>query len=72
MGLSQMDLLTRATDYATAAGDEDLAARMLRRDQQWLSRIETVSTGTPPFAELEALCAVLDLDPAKTAKGERA
>ena len=36
-----------------------------------LCRLETVSAGTPPLAEREALWSVLDLDPRKTAKGER-
>lgn len=71
VGLSQLELLQAATDHASESEDEPLAAALMRRDAQWLSRLETTGTKSPPFGELEALCAVLEIDPAKTAKGER-
>lgn len=65
-GLTQLQLLDRATELSTGGTTESL----LRRDTQWVSRAELANGPPSDFGELEALCAALDLDPAKTSKGE--
>ena len=67
--MTQLSLLDRATTHATETKDQELVDRLLGRDIQWLSRLERTGEKPPPFGELEAICAVLELDPAETAKG---
>ncbi len=67
--MTQLLLLEHATNHARALGDSALEQRLLSREVGWLSRLETTAQKPPPFDELEALCAVLGLDPAETAKG---